>query len=114
MLVRSLGHRAPLLWIVLPWIGGMMTAKALGLGAAGWPLAAAAGLAGLSVIARHRSPQFWALMLTGTMFLAGLACFSLTRAPPPGWQARPPREVRLSIRVERVFAQADRRRAAGL
>jgi competence protein ComEC len=48
------------------------------------------------------------------MFLAGSASYTLHRARLPAWEALPPREVRVSLQVDRVFPQVDGKRAVGL
>jgi competence protein ComEC len=48
------------------------------------------------------------------MFLAGNASYALNRARLPAWEALPPREARLALRIDRVFPQADPKRAVGL
>ena len=111
---RSLGHRAPLLWIVLPFIAGLAAGKSGLPGQAGWWLGAALPCAIAALVAATRAPRFWPPTIVGAMLLAGLASYSLHRARLPVWDNLPPREVRLSLRVERVFAPADVRRTSGL
>ncbi len=48
------------------------------------------------------------------MFLAGTASYILHRQRLPAWDALPPREARVALRLDRVFPQADVKRAAGL
>lgn len=114
MLHRSLGHRAPLLWLVLPMIAGLAAGRAFGIGGVGWLLAIALLAAAAAVVASWRAPWLWAPALTAAMFLAGIASYALQRARLPGWDALPGREARLSLRVDRVFPLHDEKRAVGL
>jgi competence protein ComEC len=114
MTSRSLGHRAPLLWLVLPLMAGLAAGKAGDWAPLPWLLAGALGAAGLAVFASWRAPQWWAPALGGAMVLAGSASYALQRARLPAWDALPPREARLALRVDRVLPQLDAKRAAGL
>ncbi len=114
MTSRSLGHRAPLLWLVLPFIAGLAAGKAGDI-TAGVGLLAAASLAGLiSLTGVWRFPRLWAPGLVAAMFLAGMASHALHRARLPAWETLPPREARLALQVDRIFAPRDARRASGL
>lgn len=114
MTSRSLGHRAPLLWIVLPFIAGLAAGKSGLPGNAGWLLGAAALCALAALVAAAQAPRFWPPSIIAAMLLAGMASYGLNRARLPVWDNLPPREARLSLRVDRVFAAADGRRASGL
>lgn len=111
---RSLGHRAPLLWIVLPFIAGLAAAKPAELVAAGWLLGTAAVAAGGALWAARRADRFWAPALVAAMFCAGAASYALHRGRLPVWDALPTREARLTLRVDRVFAQTRTERVSGL
>ncbi len=114
MISRSLGHRAPLLWLVLPFIGGLAAGKS-GLSLTVGVLLALAGLAAAgALVAAQRASRWWALALVVGMFFAGAASYGLHRVRLPAWDALPPREARLALRVDRVFAPGDARRASGL
>jgi competence protein ComEC len=114
MTPRSLGHRAPLLWLVLPFAGGLVAGKT-GLDAAPLALLAGAlGAAGFAVWAARRESWSWGAAICAAMFLAGAASYILHRQRLPAWDALPPREARLTLRLERVFPQIDAKRAAGL
>ncbi len=114
MTSRSLGHRAPLLWLVLPYALGL-AAGDLGEKFAPTGLLAAAGLgAGLAWLAAHRRPVLWAAALGASAFLAGVANHSLHRSRLPVWQELPPREADLVLRVDRVFAGKHAQRVTGL
>lgn len=116
-MVRTVG-RAPLLWLVLP--------LAAGIGASAWLPPAPPGLLGLAAAlgllaaaaARRESPA--ARLAWGTALVAGaaLAGFVQAHARAPrlaGWDERPPREIRLNLRVLRLFTSApDGRTRSGL
>ena len=93
MLSRSLGHRAPLLWLVLPYAAGLAAART------GWApsVTVSLALAGPSLIfaglAAGRRPALWALALGTALFLAGSAHYVLHRARLPAWQTLPSREA---------------------
>ncbi len=111
---RSLGHRAPLLWLAAPFAGGLALAHA-GLAL---PTAVALILAGLGLVAAAfvagRRPGLWAATLVLALLGAGEAYYQLRRPLLPAWQTLPPREARLTVRVDRTFAPTDPNRASGL
>lgn len=114
MTSRSLGHRAPLLWLVLPFMAGLALGR-MGEFApvAGWLGAALVAAVG-AVWTSWRAAGWWAPTLGVAMFFAGNASYALQRARLPAWDALPPREARLALRIDRVFVQKDTKRAAGL
>ena len=114
MTSRCLGHRAPLLWLVLPLIAGLAAGKLGWIAPPGWQLAAAFGAAAIAVLASWRFPRGWAPALVVALFLAGGASYALQRARLPAWDALPPREAQLIVRVDRVFASGNARKASGL
>lgn len=111
---RSLGHRAPLLWLVLPFIVGLAAGQTVGVNHAPVPLALALTLTMGAFAAGRWAPRLWAPALVGAMLCAGLASQALHRFRLPAWDHLPPREVRLALEVDRVFAAKDSRRVAGL
>lgn len=114
MTSRSLGHRAPLFWLVLPMTAGLAAGKAGELAPVPWLLGGALAMAALAVAAAWRAPRLWAPALCSAMLFAGAASYALHRRWLPAWEQRPPREVRLALRVDRVFPQVDAKKAAGL
>lgn len=111
---RSLGHRAPLLWLVLPLMAGLATGK-IGTWAPLPALLLAALLsAGIAVWAAWRTPRWWAAAMCTALFLAGNASYALSRARLPVWDALPAREARIGARIDRVFSPLDPRRVTGL
>jgi competence protein ComEC len=111
---RSLGHRAPLLWLVLPFIAGLVLAKVTGSRFILLPLLLALGCGGIGLWSVRRSHSAWAPALGLTMLLAGLASHPLHRVRLDVWDSLPAREAQLVLRVDRVFAPGDARRTAGL
>lgn len=114
MTSRSLGHRAPLLWLALPLMAGLAAAKA---GISLHPhslLPAALLVAALAIYAAWRAPRWWAWSIGIALFLAGNASYPLNRARLPAWEALPPREAQLALRVERVFTQTNPKKISGL
>lgn len=114
MTSRSLGHRAPLLWMVLPFIAGLVAGRAWEPDTVGWILGCAAGSAVLALVASGCEWRCWAPALAVALFLGGAASYALHRVRLPAWDALPPREARLGLRVDRVFASAETTRASGL
>ncbi len=114
MTSRSLGHRAPLLWLVLPLIGGLMLGRE-------WIAAGSASLllpAVLLIATAWRSaesrPFVWGAAISGAMLLAGLVLHRQQRMRPPGWDGLPPREARLELRIEHLFPTRDAAKVTGL
>lgn len=114
MTSRSLGHRAPLLWIVLPMIAGLATARAGDFAPLPWLLGGAALTASAAVFASGRAPRACAPLFCAAMFLAGAAAYALHRPRIAAWDQLPPREARLTLAVQRVYPQLDARSVAGL
>ena len=107
---RSLGHRAPLLWLVLPFIAGLVLAKVTGSRLILIPLLLALGTGCIGLWTARRSLGAWAPAIGLTMLLAGLASHPLRRVRLDVWDALPPREAQLVVRVraERIFPNCPR------
>ena len=114
MTPRSLGHRAPLLWLVGPLMAGLAVGKIGEFAPVRWLLAGALIAAVVAVWASWRAARWWAPAICAAMFLAGGASYALHRARLPAWDALPPREAQVALRIDRVFPSADPKRAAGL
>lgn len=114
MISRSLGHRAPLLWLVVPFMAGLIAGKIGELLPVPWQLGLAAAGIGLAVVGVHRVAALWIPGILVAMFFAGSGSYALQRARLPAWDALPPREARLGLRVERVFVSDEPRRSSGL
>ncbi|MDD2765626.1 MAG: ComEC/Rec2 family competence protein [Opitutaceae bacterium] len=102
------GHRAPLLWLLLPLMAGLATGKACAAPSA-WLLASAALMATVAMFlaAGHRwfARHAWPVFLSLTVIPAGAAYFQLRLDRQSAWESLPPREARLRLRVERTFPQ---------
>lgn len=115
LLPRCLRHRAPVLWLLLPFVAGLVIARVSpGLPAPLWLLGgAAAALVGGLVFARRS--VIWAACLVLGMILAGAGCYELRRDRLAAWDALPPREARLTLRIERTYTPPpDGKRISGL
>jgi competence protein ComEC len=110
---RSLGHRAPLLWLVLPMLAGLAIGQNTALTQSTGLLTGALLATGIALAAVGR-PRLWAAAMVVAMSLAGWAAYGLHRARLPAWDALPPREARLSLEIERTFAANDPRKVSGL
>jgi len=110
MIHRSLGHRAPLVWVLLPLMAGLVAGKLqwLPLSAVWWAVFAvvAAGWA----LGWRRA---WAPGILIGVFLAGAALYEIRRDRLPDWDTLPPREVRATIKVDRVFPPKPGMRSVG-
>lgn len=103
-----------MLWLVLPLIAGLAAGKVSAVAPPGWLLAGALATAGVAAWASWRDARWWAPALGIAMFLAGHASYALNRARLPAWDTLPPREARMSLRIDRVFPQPDAKRVSGL
>ena len=111
------GHRAPLLWLLLPLMIGLVAGRLVDspvsplLGAA---VIAIAGALALSRQSGRVAQQTWPLAFGAGIALAAAAYFHLRLDRPADWGALPPREARLTLLVTQVFpSSGDRRQAKG-
>ncbi|PTY06253.1 competence protein ComEC [Opitutaceae bacterium EW11] len=104
MLARSLRHRAPVLWLLLPFLAGLVAARILPRPVPIPPIAALALVCVLASLWPLRRPVPWAVSLCLGLFFAGACHYQVTRARMPEWDELPPRQTELCLRVERVFA----------
>ena len=112
------GHRAPLLWLLLPFMAGL-TAGRIWVVPPVILLAPAVLFVGAAVtLAWHRPPPArgaWSLTLALAVALAGMAHVNLRLHRLAVWDALPAREARLVLRIERLFAAPPGgQRASGL
>lgn len=114
MTSRNLGHRAPLLWLALPLMGGLAAGKNIAWPSAGWLLGIALLAAMAAGFAAWRAPKRWSYWLGLALFLAGDASYALHRQKLAAWEALPPREARLSLQIDRTFTQKDPKKISGL
>ncbi|MDR1789440.1 MAG: ComEC/Rec2 family competence protein [Opitutaceae bacterium] len=97
--------RAPLLWLLLPLVCGLIAGHA-GL-AKGWDVrwvAAVAVAAGCLGIFNGR--RFGVVFAAVAMALGGLALYEWRQARLPEWDKLPPREARAKVELSRVFPAA--------
>jgi competence protein ComEC len=100
---------------LLPFLAGISLGRLVDATPAAAGLLAGALLAALAAISlANRSRGAWAAALGVAMLLAGLADYALHARRLPGWDTLPPREARLRLRVERVFASVNPKRTSGL
>ena len=116
MIHRSLAHRAPLLGLVVAWgLGAVLAHRGVvTLPAPAWAGLALAGLV-IAWLGRTRG-RLWVIGLLLALAAAGALRTDQNRARPTEWDALglPPREARLTLRVERLFASAEPGRVGGL
>jgi competence protein ComEC len=104
--IRTLGHRAPLLWLVLPYMAGA-AAERHGPEVPPLPLLMAGlGAAALALLMSFIRPRLWAPFLVAGLALAGYADCARVQGLPPGWRKMPAREARFTLRIERTFEPA--------
>jgi len=113
-LPRSLRHRAPVLWLLLPFMAGLVAGRMIdGLLSPGWLLSGAL-TASIGALAFSKQPIAWASALCLALLLIGTGYYALRRARLPGWENLPPREARLTLRVDRMLAPSpDGKRISG-
>ena len=112
------GARAPLLWLLLPFMAGLVAGDLIDLPVrpllAGALVPAAVAL-GLVWRGGARARWWWPPALGLTMVLAGAGYFHWRLNRPAEWEKLPPREARLTIRITQRFASvAGRPRVTGL
>jgi competence protein ComEC len=103
-----------LLWLALPLMAGLAVGKIGPPLAAGGLLAVALVGAMLALYAAWRRPRFWAWPLCGALFFAGHASYSMHRQRLAAWENLPPREARLSLRIDRLFTAKAPNKTSGL
>jgi competence protein ComEC len=115
MSVGGFGHRAPLLWLLLPFMAGLTAGRLIDLPAPPLPGAAAVALLGawfLSAKSSAAARWAWPLALSGAVVLAAAAYFHLRLNRLREWKDLPPREARLTLRVTQVYSSAHGRSQA--
>lgn len=108
---RSLGHRAPVLWLLLPTMGGFALARALppGWGGAGWLLLAVCGAAWAWAGCRRGDAVggwWWRVGLVVAVGAVACAYFQRREHRSAVWEQLPAREAELVVQVDRVFPAA--------
>ncbi len=113
MEAKSCGQRAPILWLLVPWMLGLVTGKMIDPPMnPGILLGVGATLAGLSAWGARR-PGVWAVGLSAGMWCAAAGWYPICRHRLPEWEGRPPREAVLTLQVERLFAARQDPRSVG-
>ncbi len=100
----SLGHRAPLLWVVIPFATGLAVANSSHQPLA-IPLLIGLAIAAASMtvmLVRHTQPG-WAASFLIAMISVGCIYHELRRDRLPDWADLPAREASLTVRVDREF-----------
>lgn len=105
--------RAPLLWILLPFAAGLVAAETGHAPRSSVLAACALAGAGVAIWTAKREPWLarvgWALALSAAMAALG-AGWLRWRSPAPTTWTHPPREVRVTLRVEQVFPPLPQRK----
>ena len=95
-LPRSLRHRAPALWLLLPFMAGLVASRiSSSLPAPIWLLTGAL-IAVAGAIFASKRPITGMIGLCLGLVLTGAAYYELRRARLPAWDNLPPREARLT------------------
>lgn len=113
--------RAPLLWILFPFMAGLTAAKLWPMPACGLApvVAAALSFGALSAWIAFRPGKWhhvaWAIGLCAAISLGGFAMLHFREPQLHQWENLPPREVSLTVRVDRVYPdQPQARNISGL
>ena len=109
---RSLGHRAPLLWLLMPFACGIALGRVWAPSPVALGVAAALGiLAGLAGARRDSRAGFvvWACGVCVSVCSAGIAWLGVHNSWIPEWQYLPPREATLDLSIARTFPQPEGR-----
>lgn len=109
---RSLGHRAPLIWLLFPFMGGLALGRV-------WepPLAMTATIAALALAVAWTGTRrdsrsgfwLWAAGVGGAVGAAGVVWIGIHNSWIPEWRYLPAREAVLVLRIERAFLQSEGR-----
>src|SRR3569833_650750 len=107
MLPRSLRHRAPLLWILLPMMAGIVAGNwTAGHVRTAWIVGQGAAALGLAWRFRTRA-GVWAGAFLVAIFLLSAAYFQLRETSPNAFAESPPSERLLRLEIQRVFLNTD-------
>ncbi len=112
------GHRAPLLWLLLPLMAGLTLGRLTDLPSL--PLLEGAAVAILTALllsfrTSTAARRAWPLALGAAMVMASAAYYRLRLNRPAEWTNLPPREARLTLQVTQAFSSSlGQNRASGL
>jgi competence protein ComEC len=98
--------RAPLLWLLLPLMAGLVAAQHWPPPEAGlWPLVAAAACTGIAATraAFVNRPAVWMICLVLSVSLSGFIMLHLRYPGLHRWETRPPREITVTLEVWQPF-----------
>lgn len=101
------GHRAPLLWLLLPFMAGLTAGRTCDASPAFLLTLATLMMAAAIPLAWSKKPaarRAWPIFLALIVVLAGMAYFQLRLNRLSAWETLPPREARLRLKVERTFS----------
>lgn len=105
-------YRAPLLWLLVPYLAGLLAASAgWGGGRAGIAaLATTCAILAIVVSAKSRRTNvpLWAVFLAAGAFLGGMVWMHRALSPAPRWRDLPPRQLVAQVRLKRVFPGAEK------
>lgn len=114
-LPRSLRHRAPVLWLLLPLMTGLIAGRVLSEPPPLLWLLSGAFFSTIVAIAFAKRPVLWMSGLCMGLIFIGTGYYGLRRARLPAWDNLPPREARLTLEVKRTFTPSpDGKRISGL
>jgi len=109
MSLVGFGYRAPLLWLLLPFMAGLTAGKLFDLPAQ-WLLGAAALALTAALVLSFRcgaaARRTWPAVFGASVFLAAAAYFHIRLDRLSGWENLPPREARLTLKVTHVFSSS--------
>ncbi|MET0263909.1 MAG: ComEC/Rec2 family competence protein [Rariglobus sp.] len=97
---RSLGHRAPLLWVLLPLIAGLVAGKLEWVPLTPMWWAVTAVICTTVALVWRRA---WGPALVIGVFLSAATLYEIRRGRLSDWDSLPPREVRVTLEIDRVF-----------
>ena len=115
MLIRSLRHRAPMLWLLLPMMGGLVLGRVVPAPVSTVLLVLGAAACLIAALACTAQPVTWALLICMANTAMGWVYYELRRTRLPAWEELPPRQAELCVRVQRLFAPPeDGKRVSGI
>ncbi|HEY8996033.1 MAG TPA: ComEC/Rec2 family competence protein [Lacunisphaera sp.] len=110
----ALSIRAPLLWLLLPFMAGLAAAWIWPAPSAGlWPLSLSAVLTALLALAGaiRNQPRLWAPAILLSAGLSGCFLLHLRHPQLHDWESRPPREITVVLEVSHPFPSAPQARS---
>ena len=101
--------RAPLLWLLIPMIGGYVAGHHLPdlTVLTTWLVALVALSGALCIILKSANSlhkAYWSIFFLLGVFIASLLYYQQSRSFPELWETLPPREANLTLKVKRLYA----------